>query len=54
MTDSHDTATWFNTSNIDISRNSSYTDKHTKRTIDSINHFVKVSIDITGEDKKFV
>ena len=44
--------TWFNRRNIDTSWISSYTNKHTKRKIDSIKHFVEVDIDRSSEDKK--
>ena len=37
---------------IDTSSSSSYIYKYTKRTTDSIKHFVEVDIDRTGEDKK--
>ena len=46
--------TWFNTRTIDISSILSYTDKHTKRTTDSIKQFIEVDIERSSKDKKFV
>ena len=46
--------TWFSKRTIDTSSSSSYTHKYTKRTTDSIKHFVEVNIDRTNEDKKSV
>ena len=48
----HDTLTWFSTRTINTRSSSSYTDKYTKRTTNSIKHFIKVDIDRTNEDKK--
>ena len=48
---SHDTMTLFNIRTINTSCNSSYADKHTKRTTDSNNHLVKFDIDRSSEAK---
>ena len=50
--DSQDTMTYLNTRNVNTSRSSSYTNKHTKRREKSIKQFIEDNINISNKEKK--